>query len=93
MPGYIIAENDSGLIYGVGDTADAAWLDADDWGLSDRAQQLALLDPRDGFSCLPATDALLTEIMARGGDIARGRLLDGTACTLDEEAAAIDAGA
>ena len=97
MPGYIIIADDAGLILGTGATPDEAWIDAEEWGLREHREKLAeealdvpagfaMPDPRDGFTCLPATDALIAQVTDDGGNVAWGWRRDGTACTVDEEA-------
>ena len=73
---YIIAEDGSEVIWGIGTTEDDAWKD---W-----AKVIAELDEstdRDDYGCHEAARDLLTRVEDYGGDIS-WNLVDGVACLL-----------
>jgi hypothetical protein len=89
---YIITDNDV-IIYGTGDTVDAAWDDAratlaaaqveligDD---VDSTECLGSWTRESGLRCVPASDAVIAAVMDEGGDIA-WRTVGGVAVTTAE---------
>jgi hypothetical protein len=83
--------HDGNLIWGIGDTAEAALAaaqkmigvrgDVDDvWP----EPQASINKTLDSLEAVAATSALVRDVDARGGDISWG-YLDGVACTRDEE--------
>ena len=94
MP-YIITDNDSTVIYGVGETAEASWqnmlceLGYTDADVTPEGEEVPWFLPeirRSNFCTVRATAALIAEVEERGGAISWGMLPDRTACTLAEEA-------
>lgn len=81
--GWIIYTHEA--IFGTGETAEAAWADAEQW-MDDPVEDKDAdeLDSSDGPWARPATAALLAEVAKRGGAISWGNV-DGVACTKAEE--------
>lgn len=77
-------------IFGVGDTLQEAYRDAQEW--TENMLPLAELPSTSNISgelyWARITDALAAQVRKRGGDIAWGELPNGTLCTLAEEAPA-----
>ena len=82
--GYIVYQIDSAVIYGVGQTADEAWTDAEEW-LTDAITDAAVEggDWKKGCAAVEATAALMQQAQDSGGDI-RWTEIDGVACTQAE---------
>jgi hypothetical protein len=83
---YAIVQNGY-AIFGTGDTLEAAYRDAQKW-----VDDLCPLDEltndpdKDGdMFWATITPALAEEVDERGGDIAWGKLSDGTLCTIAEQ--------
>lgn len=75
--GYVITGETA--IYGMGDTPELAWEDAEEWC----SWAACGPDWARGLECWPATAALIAEVKDRGGAIAWGTV--GTiACTVVE---------
>ncbi len=82
--GYIVYQIDSAVIYGVGQTADEAWTDAEEWltdAITDAAEESG--DWKAGLAVVEATAALMQQAQDSGGDI-RWTEIDGVACTKAE---------
>lgn len=89
--GFIFQDNSDYAIFGAGSTETEAWAQVVDGvgNFTDFAgNDITADEARDTqFSCHPATAALLAQVASEGGAIAWG-VVDGIACTIDEEAAA-----
>lgn len=89
--GYIIQDRDGYAIFGIGETKDEAWVEVVD-GVGafhgPDGGDIPADEARDTqFVTYPATAALLAQVRDCGGQIAWG-MIDGVACTADEEDAA-----
>jgi hypothetical protein len=82
--GYIVYQIDTGVIYGVGNTADEAWTDAEEW-LTDAITDAAFDggDWKKRCAAVEATAALMQQAQDSGGDI-RWTEIEGVACTKAE---------
>ncbi len=93
--GYVITDRNNEIIYGVGDTVDAAWNMIVQDGLADRLNADGEPMDRDEvyekhFRSHPATAALIAEVYERGGNISWGRV-GRVLCTIAEEEATLGA--
>ena len=82
--GYIVYQIDTAVIYGVGQTADEAWTDAEEWvadAIADAAEEGG--DWKAGLAIVEATAALMQEVAESGGDL-RWTEVEGVACTRAE---------
>jgi len=82
--GYVVYQIDTGVIYGVGQAANEAWTDAEEWledAISDAAEKG--LDWKVGLAVVRATAALMQQAQDSGGDI-RWTEIEGVACTKAE---------
>lgn len=89
--GYMIQDKDGYAIHGIGATMADAWTEVVDavGAFMDRdGNQIPADEAFDAqFEAYPATAALLAQVAAEGGAIAWG-LVQGVACTVDEEESA-----
>ena len=85
---FIATDREETAIYGVGDTAERAELDAMRGVAgsveSYRYYQKVEPESHEGFITFPATEALAKAVQEQGGNIAWDELPDGTQCTVKE---------
>lgn len=91
--GYIVHDNE-GIIHGDGNTVNQAWGDAENtFGIAgvtlldddaDSTEQQGAWTRWSGLKVVPASNALMDELWANGGDDVAWRLVNGVAVTLDE---------